>query len=177
MAWSDPASHVYITGETVTASTMNSFIKDNLLYLYNTAHGSVGALIPTADWSTTSTSFVDWNGTGSPGAFTLTFTKRGGIETALFVDLFGQFFSGTGSTTEAFFAIRVGATDYAGAGVPHVSDNGLRVGFADSIPITGLTAGSYSLKLRVKVQTSPYAFKIGNLADYAIMKVVEQFYG
>jgi hypothetical protein len=35
MAWTDPAAHVWTTGEVVTAANLNTYIKDNLLALYN----------------------------------------------------------------------------------------------------------------------------------------------
>jgi hypothetical protein len=34
MAWTSPATHVFVTGEVVSPSTMNTFIKDNLLALW-----------------------------------------------------------------------------------------------------------------------------------------------
>jgi hypothetical protein len=33
MAWTDPTAHVYVTGEVVTAATMNTYIKDDLVFL------------------------------------------------------------------------------------------------------------------------------------------------
>lgn len=35
MAWTDPAGHVWTTGEIVTAASMNTYIKDDLLALAN----------------------------------------------------------------------------------------------------------------------------------------------
>jgi hypothetical protein len=33
MGWTDPSSHVYVVGEVVTAATLNTFVKDNLIDL------------------------------------------------------------------------------------------------------------------------------------------------
>ena len=34
MAWTDPNTHIYVTGEILSASTMNTFIKENLMDLH-----------------------------------------------------------------------------------------------------------------------------------------------
>jgi hypothetical protein len=34
MSWSDPSAHIYAVGEVVTAGTLNSYVKDNLMFLY-----------------------------------------------------------------------------------------------------------------------------------------------
>lgn len=46
MAWTDPAAHVYVVFEVVTAGTLNTYVKDNLLYLFppmKVAGGQQGA--------------------------------------------------------------------------------------------------------------------------------------
>jgi hypothetical protein len=63
LGWTDPAGHVFAVGEVVTAATLNTYLKDDLLYLYAQALGSETA------WSTwtpavTATSVSPTLGTG-----------------------------------------------------------------------------------------------------------------
>jgi hypothetical protein len=52
MAWTDPASHVYAVGEVLSAGTLNTYVKDNLLFLYRrpavTVSNSANISIPNA---------------------------------------------------------------------------------------------------------------------------------
>jgi hypothetical protein len=57
MAWTAPSGHVFATGEVVTAATMNTYIKDNLIDLDRRAT-LVKAEVGT-NQSTTSTSYTD----------------------------------------------------------------------------------------------------------------------
>ena len=70
MAWTDPQSHVFVTGELLSASTMNTFIKDNLndLHRRTTVNYDFHA---TEGW-TFSPTFADleW-GTGGIGTATV----------------------------------------------------------------------------------------------------------
>jgi hypothetical protein len=34
MPWTDPSTHIYATGEVVTAATLNTFVEANLMFLY-----------------------------------------------------------------------------------------------------------------------------------------------
>lgn len=57
MSWNDPAGHVFVTGEVVTAATLNTYVKDNLIDL-DRRTSPQGAYVAT-DESTSSATFVD----------------------------------------------------------------------------------------------------------------------
>lgn len=50
MAWTDPAAHVYVTGEVVTAATLNTYVRLNLQALYDApfcrANNNTNIVIP-----------------------------------------------------------------------------------------------------------------------------------
>ena len=54
MAWTNPALHIFTTGEVVTASTMNTYIEANLAFL----GGTLGSAVLTAE-TTSSTTYTD----------------------------------------------------------------------------------------------------------------------
>lgn len=57
MAWTDPGTHVFVVGEVVTAATLNTFLKDNLLDLDRRA--TVRSNFVQTSESTASNSYVD----------------------------------------------------------------------------------------------------------------------
>src|SRR5437764_1055381 len=106
-SWSDPGSHVYVTGELVTPATLNAFVKDNLLYLFDTNHVSGPfSAVPPSLWSTNSAAFIDW------GTLSFSFTKRGGTETALRFRLDTTGYA-SGAACLVQFGISVSGTTYS----------------------------------------------------------------
>jgi hypothetical protein len=57
MGWTDPSSHVYVVGEVVTAATLNTFVKDNLIDL-DRRSSFVGGAVESQE-STSSTAYTD----------------------------------------------------------------------------------------------------------------------
>ena len=139
--WVTP--HTFVGGELVTSTTMNG-MRDNLNALKSPAYG-YSLADESADYTTTSTSFVDVDGAGT--AFELTITTAGG---GVMVG-----FSGGVTTNGAnafFFNVMVDGAD-------HIPDDGLTVGLQGTTfgpvgwtyLITGLAAGVHVFKLRWKV--------------------------
>jgi hypothetical protein len=134
MSWTSPASHIYATGEVVTASTMNTYIEANLVFL----GGSAGASV-LGGQTTTSTTYTDLSTVG-PAVTLNTLT------TAL-VSV-GAYFSNNTSTDGALMSFAVsGATTLAAndnyrAGWDVVAGAANIGVFSQMSFVTGLTAGS-----------------------------------
>lgn len=168
MSWTDPDAHVFAVGEKVTAATLNTYIKDNLVYLYNLVHAGGVTQVPAGSWSTSSTSLVDWN-TGS--AVSTSFTKRGGTETQLFVSIHCQGVM-TVAADSVQLGVRVGSTDYSNS-IPHYFTTlSAHREMTELVFVSGLAAGTYTCKLRALVTAGVGTFNIdGN--DFAQLIIQE----
>jgi hypothetical protein len=144
MAWTTPKD--WTTDELVTASDLNTHLRDNLNALKSppSAHFEANE---SSDYTTTSTSFVDVDATA--GKLSLTITTNGGD---VLVHFHGSVENGGGSAI--FFDVAVDGTRTAG-------DDGILRARAstttDTVPvsftrlITGLSAGAHTFKLQWKV--------------------------
>lgn len=130
----------------VTASIMNSHVRDNLNAL-KTPAGGYNKVNIAADLSTTSTTFVDADAT----ELALTFTTGGGDVMV--------FFSGSVRNTASvrnYFDVHesVAATRYGGDDglmYTNVSNGAVATNASFAVRITGLSAASHTFKLQWKV--------------------------
>jgi hypothetical protein len=148
--WTDPSGHVYATGEVLSASSLNTYVKDNLIDL-DRRTTVTGATVATTE-TTTSTSYAAL-ATAGP-AVTVTIGSAG----LAIVELY-CFLTNTASTNPPLMAYAVsGATTVAAsdsvaiASTPPVAAAGFRIGA--SYYISGLTAGSNTFTAKYKIFTS-----------------------
>lgn len=151
MSWTDPSGHVYSTGEVVSAATMNTYIKDNLLDLDRRATLS-SATVATSQ-TTTSTTYADLTTSGP--AVTVTTGTKG------FVTLTSTM---SNNTTGAFaymgFAVS-GATTTAAADTSALIDQfytGTAISRSSAGCTSTLTAGSNTFTSKYKVSSNTGTF-------------------
>lgn len=167
MAWSTPRT--WVTGEVVTSAHMNTEVRDNLTYLFNINHSGGASGVPEADRSTNSTSFVDMGGVDVPIA---TFPKRGGTETQLFVHLYARGYVTDSAADSVQLGIRVDSTDYSNAFPHFFNDVSSHQSLVELVFVTGLTAGTKTIKPRVKLTGGTATFHTdGN--DFIQITIVE----
>ena len=141
MAWTTPTTQT--TGTLITASEWNTQITNNLEALKNPPSdqyvGNEGA-----DWTTTSTSFVDVDGTD----LSLSITTTGG-------DVLIGFHGNVASGANTFFDVTIDGTAVAGDdGIVALQGAGSTapgrpIGFTRLV--TGVSAAAHTIKLRWKV--------------------------
>lgn len=146
MSWTDPTAHVFVTGENVTAATMNTYIQANLATLQQ-----LGAAFVATSETTASATYTDL-ATSGPAVTITTGTKAlVGIS-----GLVGNNTTGDGGLMG--FAIS-GATTLAAndnMSIELVVPGGTYTGaFGATFLVTGLTAGSntFTAKYRAAAGT------------------------
>lgn len=144
MAWTTPRT--WVTGELVTATIMNTHIRDNLNALKAPPTDS-HVVNEASDYTTTSTSFVDVDATD----LALTITTTGGD---VLVHFHGSVYRNGGSSRMVFLDVDVDGARTAGDDgiVATMADTDLKphaIGFTRYI--SGLSAGSHTFKLQWKV--------------------------
>jgi hypothetical protein len=148
MAWTSPSGHVFVTGEVVTAATLNTYVKDNLLDLDRRATAT-GASVATSQ-TTASAAYVDLATVGP--AVTVTTGTRA---VALFAAYTGNNTAGSASFTSVAVS---GATTIAAADTTDV----FFIPVATAVPtqrvagfayFSTLTAGSNTFTQKYKVNT------------------------
>ena len=151
MAWTTPKT--WVTGEPLTASDMNTHIRDNLDYLkdqVNDAPRDSYEVNESSDYTTTSTSFVDVDATNL--SLTITTTGRD-----VLVGFFGSVHQGSGSQYVYFDVDVDGARNGGDDGLIFVrTEAGGNIYHQPSfvVRISGLSAGSHTFKLQWKVSAS-----------------------
>lgn len=151
MAWSNPQSHIWATGEIVTAANMNTYITNNLSFL----GGTSGAVVATSQ-TTTSTTYTDLATSGP--AVTVT------TQTTAVVTLTAQFSNNT-INDAAYMSVAVsGSTTLAAADANGVFWQSLAAagGFnqqGGTVWLSGLTAGSnvFTAKYRANGGTATFS--------------------
>jgi hypothetical protein len=139
MSWTDPKT--WQTGEALTASDMNTHIKDNLnaLKAPPTEHYECDEA---SDYTTTSTSFVDVDAT----SLSLTIVTTGGDVLIGFCGFFQQ------SAAVVFLDVHESVGNARLAGDDGIARPGNGFEFVSFIWLaTGLDAGSHTFKLQWKV--------------------------
>jgi hypothetical protein len=144
MAYTTPKT--WVTGELVTATEMNTYMRDNQNALKSPPTDSY-VLNEGSDYTTTSTSFVDVDATN----LALTITTTGG-------DVFVHFHGSVNSNTyRIYFELDVDGSPHAGDdGITHSFNSGGndRMTITFTRLITGLSAGSHTIKLQWKSSSS-----------------------
>lgn len=159
MAWTDPKT--WVAGDALTASLLNTEVKDNLNYLKG-VHAEA-TLNETSDYTTTSTTFVDVDAT--EGKLQLTVTTNGGD---VLVHFHGAYISGA----TALFDIKVdGTRDGGNDGYTRIVAQGP---LSFTRLITGLAADSHIFKLVWRVVSGTGTLAAG--AGTANMDVHPQFW-
>jgi len=153
MAWTTPRTW---SSEVLTSDLLNTHLRDNLEHLYDRMQNNTEYTAnESADYTTTSTSFVDVDATN----FALTITTNGGnclVGFTGFVDIGGA------STQYVHFNVDVdGSAYFADDGLGGGWDNLTKKLVSFVVLIEGLTAGSHTFKLQWK---SPLA---GTMTLYA----------
>ena len=151
--WATPVT--WAVYDDLTASLMNAQLRDKL----NALHTPAGAysLIDEADYTTTSTSFVDIDSTD----LAHTFTSGGGIIIASFTGSFLQL-SGLNTTKNYLNLMVDGADFFGGDGIGFfITVNPVVAMVSFNVPIYGLAAGSHTIKMRWKVSTGTLTLYAG----------------
>lgn len=141
MAWTTPKT--WATGEVLTSTDMNVFVRDNLKYLKPSFGEAVGS---GTDFSTTSTTYTDILG------MSVSITTG---EANLLVVAFGEF---TGGGYPAYLAINIDGTDHEvgeNASWSHVSQ------YVCAFRIFPIAMGSHVVKLRCRTDASGTASFVG----------------
>jgi hypothetical protein len=144
------SKYVWTAGESVTASKLNAHISDvlNRLYAY---HEDVATLVPATSWSTSSTTAVDWNGS-TP--LQLDFKKIDTNTNIIAVWFVGGYAT---ATSQAKFGVRISGTDY-GLTLPmrFVTELNSYQYHGGGVKITGITPATYTIKLRIMMDSGTY---------------------
>lgn len=156
MAWTTPRT--WATDELVTATIMNTYIRDNQTELKNPPTDMIN-IDEGADYTTTSASFADVDSAGDPD-LSLTITTSGGDVLIGFIGCISHSLS----TGQANFELDID-------GSPAAGDDGIfavRVGattdrYLVSFPylIQGLSAGSHTIKLQWKTNSGTITMYAG----------------
>lgn len=140
MTWTTPRT--WSTGELVTASLLNTHLRDNLDALKNPPSASYLA-DESANYTTTSTSFVDVDATD----FSFTLDTGGG-------DVLVTFNGVVGGSGTVFFDVEVDGVRFAGDDGITRTINGSTHALSFVILVEGLAAGSHTFRLQWKVSAS-----------------------
>ncbi len=144
--WTSPVT--WNPGQVVAASDLNAQLRDNLIYLFARPQGVVKR-DNGASYTTTSTSFVDIDGTN--------------LKITLNISGSAVLLGFTGCGYLAQFDFLIDSTRYASAGADGLVDAGGALGPICMIGlVTGLAAGSHTFKVQWKVTGGTGALYAGN---------------
>jgi hypothetical protein len=150
MAWTTPAT--WTPGQVVTASDLNTHLRDNLNFLFSRPN-SVIKRDNNANYTTTSTSFVDVDGTN----LKITLTITGSVVLLAFTVM---------ATSNAIFDILIDSTRYASGGndglLAAQDASSARGPVSAALLITGLSAGAHTFKLQWKAVTGTATLYAGS---------------
>src|SRR5262245_16030792 len=147
MPWNTPPT--FTAGQVVTASDLNSFVRDNPNYLLAGRPGSAIKRDNNSNYSSTSTSFVAIDGTN----LAITITLNGTKARVSFVGVFNP--SGTASA-QAAFDVDIDGTRVGSAGADGliVTQGGSPVIVGFSLTVTGLSVAAHTFKIVWKAQAA-----------------------
>lgn len=162
MAWTDPAGHVFATGEIVTAATLNTYVKDNLLDL-DRRTTTTSATVNTLETSS-NTSYIDL-ATAGP-AVTVTIGANGLSMIDLFVSTSNSL---AGQQTFTGYAVSGASTIAAqDALLPTLiwtsPTNAGGIQFGGSAHGVGLTPGSNTFTCKYKVTANTGSWQRRHIA-------------
>jgi hypothetical protein len=142
MAWTTPAT--WTPGQLVAASDLNTHLRDNLLYLFNGRPKSVIKRDNNANYSTSSTTFVDVDATNL--AISLAIASGNALVGFMAV-----------TSNNVQLDIDVDGTRYANGAadglVTGQDASSTRGGQSGCVLVTGLSVASHTFKLKYKVTT------------------------
>lgn len=140
MTWTTPKT--WVTGEPLTASDMNTHLRDNLEALKNPPSAQV-TLNQASDYTTTATSFVDVDS----GVLSLTISTHGG-------DVMVAFHGNVGATSRVYLNITADGVPIAGDdGIASNTGTGDNTLFSFVRLVTGLAPGPHTFRLQWKVNS------------------------
>lgn len=155
MAYTQPTTRN--TGDSITASVWNTDLVDNLIAIKNPPTDSYVA-DEGADWTTTSTSFVDVDGTD----LSLTITTTGGDVIVHFHGVFLMSFnSDIVKLNVSLDGVNVAADDGITGASFYNSASALKLPISFTRLITGVSAGSHTFKLRWRVAANSVTLYAG----------------
>lgn len=121
--------------------------------------------VPTGARSTSSTTYIDWPDTE---VLSVSFTKLY-ADTDVIVEVAGSFYTGAGTPTVTFGA-QINGTDYDAFRMAVNESLSHKPYTAITAQITGLAAGTYTVKLRAKTSANSISADTG---DFNSMRVTE----
>jgi hypothetical protein len=149
MAWTTPRT--WVDGEVPGGSTFNAHVRDNLLYLLARPNQRISRDAGSS-YTTTSTSFVDIDGTN----LSISLTTSG---SAVLIGMAGAV-RGDSTDVRACFDVTIDGTRYAATttegitqGLPPVGGN-FKSPISFAVLATGLSVGSHTFRLQWKVQAA-----------------------
>jgi hypothetical protein len=150
MAWTTPAT--WTPGQVITATDLNTHLRDNLNFLFSRPN-SVIKRDNNANYTTTSTSFVDVDGTN----LKITLTITGSVVLLVFTVM---------ASSNAVFDILIDSTRYASGGndglLATQDASSSRGPVSAALLITGLSAGAHTFKLQWKAVTGTATLYAGS---------------
>lgn len=163
MAWTDPSGHVYATGEVLAASTLNTYVKDNLIDL-DRRTTITGATTATLETTTTSASYVNLATTGPAATVTI------GSVGQCMCDVY-SLLSNTTANQAALMGFAVsGATTVGAADAFAIQGASASAGLATrtdaAFLVSSLTAGSNTFTAKYRSSLSP------NVANFQDRKII-----
>jgi hypothetical protein len=154
MAWTTPKT--WTVRELVTASMMNTHVRDNLNFLLSGRAKQTIKRDNGATYTTTSTSFVDIDGTN----LKVDLTTAGG---AVLVGFAGTITAS--AVAVASFDIDIDGTRYASAGLDGVFAQNVKAEYEAinlAVLVTGLSAGAHTFKIQWRITTGNLYLESGN---------------
>ena len=161
MPWTAPPT--FTPGQVVTATDLNTYLRDNPSYLFTRPNGVIKRL-NAANYSTTSTSFVDIDGTNL--AVTLALTGS-----AVLVTFIGKSVSAhtPGDHDFTIDGARFANTTRGLAGI-----NSSDVFMSYCVLVTGLSAGSHVFKPQWKITPAADAYLYSDSTTFPVIFSVQE---
>ncbi len=150
MGWTAPAT--WNPGQVISATDLNTHLRDNLNYLLSGRARQTIKRDNNADYSTSSTTFVDIDSTN----LSITLNLSGTAVLLLFTAV------GTPSSGVAFIDFDIDGTRFAAGGVDGMGILGNRSVATIAALVTGLSAGSHTFKVKWKTNTSSTTIYAGS---------------
>jgi hypothetical protein len=151
MGWTLPAT--WNPGQVISATDLNTHLRDNLNYLFSGRPRQTIKRDNNANYTTTSTSFVDLDATN----LSITLNLSGSAVLLLFTAI-----STTGGGGVAFVDFDIDGTRFAAGGADGLGSLGNRTGATIAVLVTGLSAGNHTFKVKWKANTGAATIYAGS---------------
>jgi hypothetical protein len=165
-AWTTPKTW---SSEPLTSTDLNAYVRDNQAFFKSVLDNNDSYTADEgSDYSTTSSSFADVDGTN----LSLTITTNGQVVYVGFVGFARA--SGSG-TAKIYFNVDVDGSDYfSDDGIAQLAYNQEYESVSFVVPITGLSAGSHTFKLRWKTNQTATLYASNAVEDVRPMFWVQE---